>query len=169
MNVKSAGVLVAGILLLGCGGEDRPGSESTQESNSRPPSESAVATPNLPGSKPINAKIERCTFTEEAQIYGRPAAQWRAEQAGANGNLNLTVWRMDADGAHQINMYVQQGDHTYRINTVEGSSKEGSGTVTVTPEGGGAKFEINGKDQSGNDLRATIFCGTLGEPVIEGG
>lgn len=159
MSIRSTPILFIAFLFFACGGEPQPDSDTQLES----------ASESVAQSKPIAADVEQCTFTENASIYDRPASQLRAEHHDDDSDLNLTVWRMHADGAHQINLHVRQGEETYRINTVEGSSLAGNANVVVTPQGSGTTIEIDGKDQSGNDLRATISCASLGEPVVEGG
>ena len=168
MRIRYLGVLTVLTVLGACGGQEEAGSSAASEAGERSAEVASRSKKKAAGSNPIDVKIDQCTFTERAQIYGRPAAQWRAEHSG-DPSVNVTVWRMQADGAHQINLYVQQGDETSRMNTVEGSSMEGSGTVTVTPQENGVRFEIVGEDQSGNGLYATISCAKLVEPVAEGG
>ena len=150
------------VLLAACGGgneEQQSQADTEQVSNDAP----------APGA--VDLQITQCTHTENASIYGKPAAQWRAEHYGSEDptSANLTVWRMKTGGEDQFSFHMVQSGETYRINTVEGSTKVGSGTVTVTAQGKGAQFVMSGKDQNGNDLRATIYCDGLIEPVAEGG
>jgi hypothetical protein len=138
------------------------------------PDEEAKVTAESPAgpSRPIEATVVQCTHTEEASIYNVKAAQWRAEYygSGAVQSLNLTVWRPAAGGPDQFSLAASQDGNQYRIDTVEGSQQVGSGTITMEPDAdGGARFSIDGKDQNGHPLRATVSCGEFIEPVAEGG
>lgn len=50
------------------------------------------------------------------------------------------------------------------IQTVSGSERMGSGTVRVTRQGSGARFEVEGRAKEGDAVRATIVC-----PVFQKG
>ena len=160
MRLGAAGLLM--IVVTACGGTD------TDSEGEVPETETAVAGP----AGNIDATVVQCTYTEEASIYNVKAAQWRAEYYGSEDvrSLNLTVWRPAAGGEDQINFVANKGGQQYRINTVEGSQKVGSGRVVIEEhDEGGARFVINGEDQNGNPLHATVSCGEFVEPVAEGG
>ena len=151
-----------GILALAaCGGD----------SQEQPAPAVEMSSNHAPAPTPVDLQITQCTHTENASIYGKPAAQWRAEHYGSEDptSANLTVWQMKAGGPDQFNFHMVQSGATYRIDTVEGSTKVGSGSVTVTRQDKGVQFVMSGKDQNGNDLRATIYCDGLIEPKAEGG
>lgn len=152
-----------GLLLMFCGcvNTDAPDNSSVQ----------ADTAAHAPAPMPVDLQITQCMHTENAAIYGRPAAQWRAEHYGSEDptSVNLTVWRMKAGGVDQFSFRMVQSGSTYRIDTVEGSSKVGSGTVTMTRQENGAQFVVSGKDAHGNDVRASIYCDGFVEPAAEGG
>ena len=150
------------VLLAGCGDREADPQAEPQENST------AVAGP----AGAIDATVVQCTYTDQASIYNVKAAQWRAEYYGSEDvrSLNLTVWRPVAGGEDQINFVANKGGEQYRINTVEGSEKVGSGRVIIEEdEEGGARFVIDGKDQNGNPLHATVSCGEFVEPAAEGG
>ena len=158
---------VAVMMLLACGNdpdENTPQKDTTEQT-------AEVMRNGADAAEMVNVQLDQCTYTPAASIYGRPAAQWRAESpaSGNVGNLSLTVWRMATGGPEQFSLYTRQGEHDYRIDTVEGSQKVGSGSVVITQQGGAARFEINGTDQYGNVLKAVVSCAKFVEPVAEGG
>ena len=154
--------LAATVVLLGCA--DEP--QSDQPAQSTP--DQTASTSDVPASAPINVQLPQCMHAPEASIYTRPAEQWRAEQYGEN-TLSLTVWRMKSDGNTQFSLYTTQSGKTYQIDTVEGSTKVGEGSVGIRTEGAVTTFVIQGKDQSGNPLTATIKCDKLIPLIAEGG
>lgn len=50
------------------------------------------------------------------------------------------------------------GTKSVTIQTVAGSPRMGNGTVRVTRQGAGAKFEVAGRGKEGDAVRATIDC-----------
>jgi hypothetical protein len=119
------------------------------------------------GGKAYNAKGKgECTFAPVASIYGVRAQQWgvRLSGGGELSSVGLTVWRPSAGGGDQLNLYVSVGSKSHRIDTVKGSQKVGSGTVTVQPKGMGGRFTIDGKDAAGAAIRGTIECGRFAAP-----
>ena len=52
------------------------------------------------------------------------------------------------------------------IQDVSGGKRMGSGTVRVTPHGAGARFDVEGRGQEGDAIRATIDCASF--PASEG-
>src|SRR5687768_1829994 len=129
------------ILLAACGGDEQ-----------QPPArETQMSSDDAPPPPAIDLQITQCNHTENAAIYGRPAVQWRAEHYGSEDptSANLTVWQIKAGGANEFNFHLVHSGATYRIDTVEGSTKAGSGTVTVTRQDKGVQFVLSGKDGNG--------------------
>jgi hypothetical protein len=161
-------VLLGVALLLACGGN---GTEEAAEEDGTAQLSSATSSPstedNAPPSEPLTLNLDQCQHAPQAAIYNRPAKLWRAEQPGEN-YVSLTVWQLNAGGT-EFSLSRSAGSNTYRIDTVNGGQKVGSGSVAITSQGEGASFEISGKDQNGNDLRATITCTKLVPLVAEGG
>ena len=52
------------------------------------------------------------------------------------------------------------------IQNVANAKRMGSGTVRVTPHGAGARFDVSGRSQEGDVIRATIDCAAF--PASEG-
>lgn len=161
--MKLTNAIAMTVLIAACGGDAPEDAPATAE----------VKIESVPASTPFDVQLSQCKHAERAAIYGRSAELWQAEYYGSGDirSLNLTVWRLASDSSLQFSLRARQGDNTYFIDTVEGSQKVGSGGVLVTAagEGSGTQIVVEGKDQSGNELRATVSCNDLIEPVIEGG
>ena len=161
--MRFATVTCAVLILLAACGDAEPDAQTEL------PKDDAVAAGPAGN---IDATVVQCTHTDQASIYNVKAAQWRAEYYGSGDvrSLNLTVWRPAAGGEDQINFAASKGGQQYRINTVEGGQKVGSGRVVIEEDDeGGARFVIDGEDQNGNPLHATVSCGEFVEPTAEGG
>ena len=91
----------------------------------------------------------------------RPAAgqpQWKFE---------LNVPRPTRAGVYDRFMfYFQDGAKTGTIQNLPGAQSMGRGTVRVTPRGAGARFDVEGRSQNGDVVRATIECASF--PPSEG-
>jgi hypothetical protein len=94
----------------------------------------------------------------------RPAPgepQWRFE---------LNVMRPTRPGSYDRFMfYFQDGARQGTIQNVPGSQRMGSGTVRVTPNGAGARFEVEGRSQNGDAIVATIECAAFPRSEAAGG
>ena len=94
----------------------------------------------------------------------RPAAgqpQWRFE---------LNVMRPTSPGAYDRFMfYFMDGAKSGTIQNIPGSARMGSGTVRVTPHGAGARFDVEGRSQTGDAIRATIDCAAFPASEAAGG
>lgn len=94
----------------------------------------------------------------------RPAAgqpQWKFE---------LNVPRPTRAGVYDRFMfYFQDGAKTGSIQNLPGSERMGRGTVRVTPRGAGARFEVDGRTQNGDAIRATIDCTAFPPSEAAGG
>ena len=90
---------------------------------------------------------------------GQP--QWRFE---------LNVMRPTRAGAYDRFMFhFQDGERQGTIQYVPGSQRMGSGTVRVTPQGAGARFDVEGRSQNGDAIRATIECAAFPRSEAAGG
>lgn len=94
----------------------------------------------------------------------RPAAgqpQWKFE---------LNVPRPTRAGTlDRFMFYFQDGARTGTIQNVPGSARMGSGTVRVTTQGAGARFDVEGRTQNGEAIRATIECRSFPPSEAAGG
>ena len=163
--MKFTMALVLSLAWFGCGGDSD--SETSEDAAPAPEADAREANTSA-GDADFSTELAECKYAADASIYNRPASQWHVEQFGDN-SLNLTVWRMKDSGALQFSLHRSEGEKTNEINTVEGSPKVGEGTVTLTEQGEGARFDINGKDQSGNDVKAQVTCTKLVPLIAEGG
>ena len=90
---------------------------------------------------------------------GQP--EWRFE---------LNVMRPARPGAYdQFMFHFQDGAKSGTIQNVPGSARMGSGTVRVTPRGAGARFDVEGRSQNGDAIRATIDCAAFPGSEAAGG
>jgi hypothetical protein len=86
--------------------------------------------------------------------YGqRPPAdqpQWR---------VTLEIRRSESPERYdQFALSFMDGNRSANIQTVAGSPRMGSGSVRVTRQGLGARFEVEGRSSQGEAIRATITC-----------
>ena len=61
------------------------------------------------------------------------------------------------------------GQRSGTIQTVAGAERMGNGTVRVTRQGAGARFEVEGRTKEGDAIRATIDCSTFQKSEGAGG
>lgn len=86
-------------------------------------------------------------------------------------------WRFDlhirrgttSEASQQFVFSFSDGARSGVIQTVSGAERMGSGTVKVTRQGKGAKFEIDGRTKEGQPLRATIDCSAFQKGEAAGG
>ena len=74
-----------------------------------------------------------------------------------------------ADTYPQFAFSFLDGAKSATIQTVGGSPRMGSGSVQVTRRGSGARFEVAGRSQEGQSLRATIDCPRFQTTAVAGG
>ena len=87
---------------------------------------------------------------------GQP--EWRFE---------LNVMRPTRAGTYDRFMFhFGDGARQGTIQNIPSSERMGSGTVRVTPNGAGARFEVEGRSHKGETIRATIECASF--PRTEG-
>jgi hypothetical protein len=114
-----------------------------------------------------------CATSAESSIYEVPATQWRAMYGGDDRSdlqhLNLTVWRPRSGGPDMMNFYLQSGEISHRIATVQGGEIVGSGTAGAKTEGQGGTLTVAGKDDHGHEIELTVRCERFDEVIAEGG
>jgi hypothetical protein len=129
-----------------------------------------LATAHYEGSVDANCTRDERAAAGTARAYyhimypwfgARPAAgqpQWKFE---------LNIPRPTRAGVHDRFMFFfQDGAKTGSIQNIPGSARMGSGTVSVTTHGAGARFDVSGKSGNGEAIRATIDCTAF--PASEG-
>ena len=161
MNRAFATLLV--ITLAACGGSDAPESETAEPSEAAAPAGAERAR----GDADLSYDIPECKHAPQASIYNRMGEMWMVEQTG-DESLHLTVWHLQS-GSDEFSFASSANGEQRRIDTVEGSTRTGSGNVTITRNGESVRFVIDGKDQSGNTVRANVNCAKLVPLVAEGG
>jgi len=124
------------------------------------------------GGKVYNFNGEgKCTYAPIASIYAMRAEKWTAERTGEAPGATMTVWH-PAVGQDMVTLAFTIGETRYSMNTVKVGAKgtpEGSGTVTITREGTGGSFTINGTAGDGTSVSGTVKCGAFSRPTEEGG
>lgn len=117
--------------------------------------------------------IGRCRYAPEASIYDVPAALWLVEYSnpddGQLKQLNLTLWRPKNGSPDQISLAVETGSASHRVNIGGRGEQAGSGRVTLSPSGGGGRFEFSGKDAAGTRVEVGISCPAFAGVEAEGG
>ena len=87
--------------------------------------------------------------------------QWR---------FNLDIRRgKTTEASDQFTFSFMEGARSGVIQTVAGSERMGSGTVRVTRQGKGGRFEVQGRTKEGDALRATITCSEFQKAEAPGG
>ena len=76
--------------------------------------------------------------------------QWRFDLAIRRGTTS--------EASNQFTFSFLDGDRAATIQTISGAERIGTGTVRVTRQGNGAKFEVEGQTKQGITVRATIVC-----------
>lgn len=119
-----------------------------------------------------------CTRDERA-VAGSPRAYYhimypwfgaRPAPGQPEWRFELNVMRPTRAGAYDRFMfYFQDGERQGTIQNVPGSARMGSGTVRVTPHGAGARFDVEGRSQNGEAIRATIECASFPKSEAAGG
>ena len=87
--------------------------------------------------------------------------QWR---------FNLSIRRgSTSDVSKEFTFSFLDGGREATIQTIASSGTIGSGTVRVTRQGNGAKFEVEGLTKQGVPVRATIVCSAFHKGEAGGG
>lgn len=111
---------------------------------------------------PTNA---RAYFVLMYPWFGQPVPpdkpQWR---------FNLEIRRgTKSDASNQFTFSFLDGTRAATIQIIAGAERMGSGTVRVTRQGNGARFEVNGRTKQGVAVRATIMCSAFQRGETAGG
>ena len=153
MNRAFASLLI--VTLAACGGSDAPQPENAEQSEAGAPAEAE----RVRGDADLSFEIPQCKHAPQASIYNRMGEMWMVEQSG-DESLNLTVWHLQS-GSDEFSFASSANGEQRRIDTVEGSTKTGSGNVTITRNGESVRFVIDGKDQSGNPVPPGVYVCVL--------
>ncbi len=131
------------------------------------------------GSKTVTGRIDaKCGVDERAtptntRGYFVLMYPWFGQRVAADKpqwRFNLHIRRgTSSEASQQFVFSFSDGDRSGVIQTVSGAERMGSGTVRVTRQGKGAKFEIDGRTKEGHPLRATIECSAFQKGEAAGG
>ena len=132
-----------------------------------------------PGSAKYSGSVDaNCTRDERAtagtaRAYYHIMYPWfgaRPAPGQPEWRFELNVMRPSRPGAYERFMFhFADGGKAGTIQNVPGSQRMGSGTVRVTPSGAGARFEVEGRSQNGEAIRATIECASFPRSEAAGG
>jgi hypothetical protein len=85
-------------------------------------------------------------------------------------SFELDVSRPTGPAAFDSFMFFfHDGARSGTIQEMKNAKRMGSGTVRVTPHGAGARFEVAGRSQEGETVRATIDCAAFPASEAAGG
>ena len=170
-------IALAAILLLAAS----PLSAQRRAANVRRGAPGAPVTPTAEasitlGSKRYQGSVDaNCTRDERAtatngRFYYHIMYPW----FGARPAPGQPQWRFELDVSRPIRPNVfdrfvfsfHDGMTSGTIQNVGKANRIGSGTVRVTPHGAGARFDVEGRSEKGDAIRATIDCASF--PRSEG-
>jgi hypothetical protein len=112
-----------------------------------------------------------CLAQPHGTLYEVAAAQWNARHRDPQRYANLAFWRVQGVG-DQFTLGVMVGPTLHRVSTVSvkgRGTRQGRGSVTMTPKGTGGTFTIDATADTGAHITGTITCGTFAAPVEDNG
>jgi hypothetical protein len=122
---------------------------------------------NAAGTQYAFAGQGTCEATEQASIYGKPAALRTVRQQDGDHSVSLTFWH-PRDGADMFSLVVSVSGKTHQVSTVkvgqQGEAK-GSGSAVFKNEGQGGLFRIDATASDGAKITGTIKCGGFSSPM----
>jgi hypothetical protein len=129
-----------------------------------------VGSAHYAGSIDANCtRDERATATN-GRFYYHIMYPWfgaRPAPGQPQWQFGLDVIRPTRPGAFdQFVFSFHDGAKAGTIQVMQSAKRMGSGTVRVTPHGAGARFDVAGRSQEGDVIRATIDCAAF--PASEG-
>ena len=74
-----------------------------------------------------------------------------------------------SDASNEFTFSFLDGTRAATIQTIAGAERIGSGTVRVTRQGKGARFEVEGRTKQGVAVRASIVCSAFQRGETAGG
>ena len=132
-----------------------------------------LGTAKYEGSVDANCtRDERATATN-GRFYYHIMYPW----FGARPAPGQPQWRFELDVSRPTRPDVfehfvfsfNDGPKSGTIQNVANGKRMGSGTVRVTPHGAGARFDVAGRSQEGDAIRATIDCAAFPASEAAGG
>ena len=131
------------------------------------------------GGSEYAARVDaRCRVDEKAtasntRAYFMVMYPWFGQRPPADQpqwRVNLEIRRSASpEGYDQFNFSFVDGARSATIQTVAGSPRMGSGSVRVTRHDMGARFQVEGRSNEGEPVRAVIDCPRFQPTEGEGG
>jgi hypothetical protein len=131
------------------------------------------------GKQTVSARVDADCHIDAKATPGSPRAYFIARYPwfGQRVTPDKPQWRFDleirrgkaSEASDQFVFSYSDGPRSGTIQTVSGSERMGSGTVTVTRHGAGARFDVEGRTKEGEPVRATIDCSMFQKTESAGG
>ena len=131
------------------------------------------------GKDTITGRVDADCHVDERATAGSTRAYFVARYPwfGQRVAADKPQWRFDleirrgktSEASDQFVFSFLDGQRSGTIQTVAGAERMGNGTVRVTRQGAGARFEVEGRSKEGDAIRATIDCSTLQKSEGAGG
>ena len=131
------------------------------------------------GKETITGRVDADCHVDERATAGSTRAYFVARYPwfGQRVAPDKPQWRFDleirrgktSEASDQFVFSFLDGQRGGTIQTVAGAERMGNGTVRVTRQGAGARFEVEGRTKEGDAIRATIDCSTFQKSEGAGG
>lgn len=131
------------------------------------------------GSKTTTGRVDaKCGVDEKAtptntRAYFVLMYPWFGQRVAADKpqwRFNLEIRRgTKSEASGEFTFSFLDGNRGATIQTIASAGRIGSGTVRVTREGNGARFEVEGLTKQGVPVRATIVCSAFQRGEAGGG
>ena len=131
------------------------------------------------GKDTITGHVDADCHVDERATAGSTRAYFVARYPwfGQRVAADKPQWRFDleirrgktSEASDQFVFSFLDGQRGGTIQTVAGAERMGTGTVRVTRQGAGARFEVEGRTKEGDSIRATIDCSTFQKSEGAGG
>ena len=131
------------------------------------------------GKDTVTGRVDADCHVDERATAGSTRAYFVARYPwfGQRVAPDKPQWRFDleirrgktSEASDQFVFSFLDGQRSGTIQTVAGAERMGNGTVRVTRQGAGARFEVEGRSKEGDAIRATIDCSTFQKSEGAGG
>ena len=131
------------------------------------------------GKETITGRVDADCHVDERATAGSTRAYFVARYPwfGQRVAPDKPQWRFDleirrgktSEASDQFVFSFLDGQRSGTIQTVAGAERMGNGTVRVTRQGAGGRFEVEGRTKEGDAIRATIDCSTFQKSEGAGG
>ena len=131
------------------------------------------------GKETVTGRVDADCHVDERATAGSTRAYFVARYPwfGQRVAPDKPQWRFDleirrgktSEASDQFVFSFLDGQRSGTIQTVAGAERMGNGTVRVTRQGAGARFEVEGRTKEGDPIRATIDCSAFQKSEGAGG